>query len=481
MQSRPRQPRLWLDLLPSELRTLIALRATKATQNDTAFALATVSPAMHSAISTLLNHTLTAGPITQHRFSSWLSLFARTLAHISCTHDLAQDLDDVIAVTNAFSFPNVSSIKISDHPILLLHLSRAMADNVCVVVRGYATKPTLLEALHSLPTSTALHLHFPSRPTAEPEHNDPWFWLFSQSNDPRSQASQLSKCLQNIRSLHLDCDWSTFRASSVWQVLPQLTSLQHLLVHNRHHHHRGKDAFMEVPPQAVAFMSQCRSVAISGCNTNRLAADVGVAVTRLYLWDICLDGSQLVQLSACVRLQCLRASVYMGSEPELGQLLRQLPELEFLDLSWRRKCHGCRHYLAVSEGEVAEAVTQGRKIRKLCLMEIIMDMTEVSSILEHFGSRLRGFEMRIRDQDETPVERLTLLLSCAVMYNTGLQSFLSRVYQEESEKNLLEGHVNWTTMKLARFLLEEIKRRAAGVEVTGLEGVLEALARPQTT
>lgn len=70
------------------------------------------------------------------------------------------------------------------------------------------------------------------------------------------------------------------------------------------------------------------------------------------------------------------------------------------------------------------AVEAAPKLRAVSIVYTRIALSELVSIMEMVGRRLRVFETSLGDQEESPLKRLEVLLVCAAEQNTELGKFL---------------------------------------------------------
>lgn len=401
---------IWLDLLPGEVRETIvrsacegALSTTLASDsNETALHLAQSSPVQRGTVLSVLGYHM-RGHVDDMQWcvKAWITLFGDDAQRISLTTRPWESARGD-AFHCLFFAPRLRDVEICDYPAYLSPVTGLSLRTLSIDVQGDCPANELIAMLPKI-AAEELRLNFNYSIGERP---DPW--------EAIADSNVLAHC-PNLRVLDVMCCRDrAAREGSIWSVICKVTSLRELIVD-------GEDEYTldEVPETVLSYLSQLDSVSLSGMGTD-LAALIGTSVkdvSTLFAESACRDVDVLALVS-CKNLKQLALVLDIGVEYVLAKTLRELPDLELLNLTWE---YGSM-YIEPSHGEILNAVLAAPKLKELSLIDVSIRMSELTQILQALGTRLQTLVTSLCDQVETPLERLAEICRAAADYNPGLHT-----------------------------------------------------------
>lgn len=429
--SRPRRPgrprALYLDLLPAELRDLIARHVCAGRRTSSALSLAQTTRAQQAAVVSALSHSLTVhrSPADVPALLPWLPVFQhaglRQLSITSAFEQLPTRLRT--GVLRLLAAPTLRSAKVPDHPRILRALARgaALQDLTVLLLEGGAWP---MDASRLLLRTLAAH---PLR-SLDMHCSAPW-----ESECP---LHLLERLIGTRHSLACSCPaLEEFHAASCvhagdpyWAILRSLASIRRVTIQR------------SPPADCVDYLRGVRSVEICGVRRGAtLAAQLGAAVTSVQ--DVQVASADEVELlGACTRLRTMQVTLLAGGlETELGRVCGRLWRLQTVRLRWDRGRETWRkmrfvsarnpqavrllylpRYAAAARGGVAQLAAAAAGLCELELRAVRVGVGEVERVLEVLGARLTRLGVPFHDQGESTGERFKRLTSAIVRCNPRL-------------------------------------------------------------
>lgn len=419
MSSNCGHNKVWLDLLPPELRAGIATHVCNGKQSEHALNLAETSPNQRAAVLSALDDVVSFD--NNHNASRWTKLFQSSVRQVT--------FDKYVI------FPR----PVEHHPLSLLAaptLHRAEIPSSEPFLRAIANSPNLrllrifvqsnLDVNLLWKTLKALNLTELQLWCAEKRSCQCAIRRMLAEDDA---VTCLASRLGNLKALRVRC----FHRDPIWQIIPALPSLRQVIIESR------------VPQEAIDRLREMQSVRIIGVpGAANLASRLGQVATVLVTNER-VDNVDLEHVSKrCPRLSELEIAVSEGVEHTLYWAAQRMLKLRNLKLRWGEpedwwaRSHGWNvaKFCGVTEGMIARAIRFLPELRDLDLLCVRLSMKELGGILKVIGKRMRHFGTSIADQDEPPFERMELLLKVLVAHNTELRSLNFDVLRTQEMKML---------------------------------------------
>eukprot|EP00177_Eucheuma_denticulatum_P007734 GFKZ01014068.1.p1 GENE.GFKZ01014068.1~~GFKZ01014068.1.p1 ORF type:complete len:467 (-),score=56.84 GFKZ01014068.1:624-2024(-) len=405
MPSKSGQPRVWLDVLPPELRTGIATHVCNGKQSEHALNLAETSPNQCAAVLSALDDVVSFE--NNHNASRWTKLFKSSVRQVTF---------DKYAI-----FPRPAE----HNPLSLLSaptLHRAEIPSSEPYLKAIANSPSLRLLRIFVQSNMDIKLLFATLQTLNLTELQLWCCERRSyqcairkmiSYDPT--AISLASSVGDLKALRVRC----FHRDPIWKIIFAMPTLRQVIVECR------------VPEACMHRLREMQSVhIISVPGAVHLATGLGqvasVLVTSEKVADTDLDNVS----KKCPRLNVLEISVSEGVEHTLYWAAQRMLKLRVLKLRWAEpdvwwpRSHGWNvaKFSEVTEGMILRAIRFLPDLTDLELLCARLSMKELGGILTLIGKKMKHFGTSIADQDEPPFERMELLLNVFVAHNTELRS-----------------------------------------------------------
>lgn len=415
---KPPVKRLWLDILPSELRVRIALHVSGARQTENALRLAEVNPIQRAAVLFTLSHKLILSDSTLA--SRWASLFASDVRQVTFDRYFSFKSADTPHFNQLLRAPNLFRADIRGHPAELLAIAGSKSvRELAVTLRKDVDLELLLVTLSSL-TVKKLQLICTTERRYCPVKK------LVQRN---SRHDALSIACPELQSLRLAC----FHRDPLWTLLPTFPKLREVMLETR------------VQVAALPSLSTLDSVHIIGAQAPLYVAEKLGTVVKSLATKQCLLKSDVEMLGRrCPKMSDLRVGIHEDASVALIDALSNMSSLKSLKMRWgvpaapaaRGYKWNIASFCSVQPGILLRALDNLPDLVELELLCVRIDIAELTAILRKLGKRLQRFSTSIADQDEGPFQRLDRIVRAVTRYNPSLHN-LSIDMQRTDQMTLL--------------------------------------------
>lgn len=390
---RARRPRFWLDEMPREVRERIATFAARRQDPKDVLDLAETSAAQRDAVAAAFSYKF---EVLSEWLCGWADVFRQCPRHVRVL-DLAFKLDECSnGIVDLLQMPTLRSAAVPEMTELLAALERG-------------------GSVRSLSVSLASEDHTPLLRTLRALRLDKLELVGNNQLSPEAYKNSLGKFLSkaapdvlaiacpNLKSLHLDFD--EMRAADLCRVISSLKCLEELNVKlDICGYALASDALL---PNLRRLKSVTLRESVHG--GPYLAKKIGTPVTSLESCGLtALDDIELLELAFCPRLSSLDLWLCRGQEKEVIELVPHLLQLRRLSLRWQVED---RRYYVPSPGTILKIVKDAPRLEELHILFVVVPLSEITNVLCGVGSRLKEFCTSIKDQDESPHERLAAVMN----------------------------------------------------------------------
>lgn len=434
--AKPPARRLWLDLLPSELRVRVALHVSRGRHTTAALHLAETNALQCAAVLLTLSYRLVfSDPALAAR---WTAVFARQVRHV--------------AFDRYVSFPAHAS----PHPYQLLQapaLRVAAVRGQTAELVALAGSKSLRELTVVLPKDSDFELLLDILRTlcikklsllcvSEGKRFCPVKKIVQANDNPDALAIS---CPQ-LTGLRVAC----WHRDPLWKLLPTFPALREITLETR------------VQVAALPLLSTLDAVHIRWAPASLYVAEqLGSAVSSI-LTKECLLRADVQMLGArCPRLLKLNIAIHEDATVALVDAVRSMSSLRSLRVRWGAPAVSVKRtykwnlasFSNVAPGLLLRTVEHLPDLVDLELLCVRINIAELTSILRKLGRQLHHFSTSVADQDESPFDRLDAVLTAVTEFNSGLHDFsidvqrtdemslLGTMQHEDPEKRLRQGRV----------------------------------------
>lgn len=448
---------IWLDLLPPELRTRIAIHVSNGKQNEDALHLAESTPLQRSAVLSALQNKLTVSE-PQH-VSRWTAIFHSSIRHVCFVKHVSFPSWCTPHPLSLLSAPTLHRAEISDSSHFLQAIAHSQSLRLLrICVQGGANTDLLLGTLRTL-RLTELQL-----------------WCTEKSMR-RCPIREMSLVVDQPHAIAAACDGLTalrmhcYHGDPIWELLPTFPTLRKVIVESK------------VPETVLPLLRRLESVQIIGANgTLALARQLGSVVTLLVTSEH-VDAEAFSELAeSCPRLSDIEFIVAEGVEEALFEAAQWMSGLRSLKLRWAEPSEwgprghkwNVAKFCGMNSWVMRRAVGLMPELDSLDLLYVRVEMEQLEAMLKKTGRRLKHFGTSIADQEEPPLERLSLLLNAVIAYNPELESLnLDSVRTDQMAMLGIMQHENATVRARQRVMLSTslklLKRAAPLLDVEKIE------------
>lgn len=463
----------WLDLLPEEICERIACHLSQGRPTTCLLALGVTSQKQRAAACAVIGGELNVQ--NSFEFTAWAKLFQ----------------DEVVGLDISFSnLANPTNVVRPREPSAgtsaLFHLLRSpVLHRLCTM-----NDPAVLRVIAESSSLCSLEITF-----VDPNGLDALFACLESlqlsdlaircrmplesSTCPLAPASRgatlrrLAPVCSKLFSLALACTCETGEeepdwCAPLWEILPQLPDLR-----------ETKFIGGALPDRVAPLLRRLDNVSIlNGPLADRLALEIGTPVIQLVCTGITFSSEKVETLVSCPRLQKLSLVLECGAEEALLNILRRLPLIEGLDLSWERAktClhnspgHYGRCFHSPKPGVVLRLVRRAPRLARLYLTDVRLDSSEVRDILKVLGGRLLALRIDVLDHMDAPVNRLEMVLCFLGTFNEGVEEL--EINGLSRNQLMLEGVDPVETGQSLLRLLKRLQQKAPKLSATVLEYVI---------
>lgn len=449
--------KVWLDLLPSELRTRIAIHVSNGKQNEDALHLAEASPVQRAAVLSALQNKLTVSN-SQHA-SRWTAIFRSSIRHVCFVKYVSFPPCCIPHPLTLLSAPTLHRAEINDSSQFLHAIAHSQSLRLLrICVQGGTNTDLLLGTLRTL-RLTELQL-----------------WCTEKSMR-RCPIREMSLMVDQPNAIAAACDGLTalrmhcYHGDPIWDLLPTFSTLRKVIVESK------------VPETVLPLLRRLESVQIIGANgTLALARQLGAVVTMLVTSEH-VDATAFSDLAqSCPRLSDIEFIVAEGVEEALFAAAQQMGGLRSLKLRWAEPSQwgprghkwNVAKFCGMDSWATRRAVGLMPELDSLDLLFVRVEMEQLEAILRKTGKRLKHFGTSIADQDEPPLERCTLVLNAVIAYNPELELLNLDVVRTDQMAMLgIMQHENAAARARQRVMLSTslklLKRAAPLLDVEEIE------------
>lgn len=424
--------KVWLDLLPPELRSRIAVHVTRGKENEDSLSLSETTRLQAEAVSSALSYRLHMDTPSFSKYPArWTSLFAdnvRTLMLFHMVEKTSGPESNPYPVV-LLKAPTLRRAEINDSDAELCAIKNSPSINELLVrIRRKGSHTLLLESLKSLKLSK-LELM-----CCVKEGQD---CPYKKSERLNPTPGALATSCPNVTSLQVCCmDYDRCERTwddenfPFWQLLPTFPALCEVNVER------------EAPEAVIPTLRGLESVMIKYApDATQVASELGKPVTMLKTTES-LNASEIAQIAKCPRLRELAFYVDAGAEGPLIDVASSTPGLRSLSLEWstnsarrpRKHKWNVGSRCEVPSGMIFRLVQALPELVALDLYCVRIDLSEVLLALRHMSTRLERFGTSLEDQDETPLDRLESIVMILISHNQSLQRF-----SFDAEQSLIHG------------------------------------------
>lgn len=408
--------KLWLDILPLELRCRIASYVSGGEQTYSALCLAQTNLTQRQAVLSTLSYKLHLS-VENLYGPQWMDVFGHETQTLVVKDDYARLLE-LGGDPDPFTFigaPPLRRVEILDEPWVLRVVAMSTSvRELKISIYGLAPLHLLQRTLASLGkdkhlTSLELECAVVCKSVCP-------FNRITQNN-PLPEA--LQECSPKLSVLKTMCIYHSHHETPIWRALVLLPTLSEVTV-------------VSYPPEFVlGKLRSIRSVRICSVpNGFQLAMELGRNVISLQSSQG-LSAAEVAALSKCPRLLQLDIDVKKGAEASLLTLLQSATSLRSLKLKWPRaqewialKYRWNGFWFCNANGNaILRAVQLAPDLVELDLRYVRIPPVELENILLGIGPRLKHYGTSIWDQDEAPFDHLETLIRMLTRYCSGLRSF----------------------------------------------------------
>lgn len=427
--------RLWLDVLPSELRIHVALHVSRGRQTKAALHLAETNALQRAAVLFTLSYRLVfSDPALAAR---WTAVFTGQVRDLTFDRYVSFPADASPHPHQLLKAPALRVAAIRGQPAELLALagSKSLRD-LTVVLPKDSDFELLLDILRTL-CIDKLSLLCVSEKRFCPVKK------IIHAND---NADALAISCPQLTALRVAC----WHRDPLWKLLPTFPALREITLESA------------VLVAALPLLSTLDAVHIRRVPASMYVAEqLGSAVSSI-ISKQCLSRSDVEMLGArCPRLLELDVRIHEDATVALVDAVRSMSSLRSLRVRWSAPAVSIKRsykwnlasFCSVAPGLLLTIVESLPDLVELDLLCVRIDMAELTAILRKLGKRLQHFSTSIADQDESPFDRLDAVFRAVTACNSGLHYFsidvqrtdemslLGTMQHEDPEKRLRQGRV----------------------------------------
>lgn len=397
------QPRkFWLDALPSEVHhRIVSYLLPIPGDRDSYYPflhLAETSESLRLIVLSALSFKLKITRRLEH-IDRWALVLCEHLRELDvCVHRKRKHK----AIIQLLKAPTLERLTVIPRPDLLTaihHAPSLRSLSVTIYNPGHLT--ALFDCLPTLPKLTTLKLHIRA-----PRSNSQACNLLRAGKDP----NELAKCCPHVTDLDLRCSCYNTERCIAWRWSFSLPALRELTLHQL-----ASEWFLDFDFEEADFVNTVillprfqRPLVLLGvtfythCVTYTAEfAPVSLHPVRESFALSMRTGARLIIPGSTSELQCLRME--WPSRAWLGEYLYPMEHHEH------------------DRGTLLRSIQEMPALSSLWLMEVRIDILELTSILVHMGSRLEVLGTAIEGQEEEPDERFKTVMEIVSTHNANLR------------------------------------------------------------
>lgn len=425
-KKHPPVSNIWLDELPDDICVRIAAFVTRGKMTSVdALDLAYVSPKQARAVVATFSDQLVFNHTAYGVDKEWIKLLSANIKDINATEWDLQYLPRFrygynTHLLHLLAAPMLQSAEISaDKPTLRAIQNSFSLRKLHLHLDKYTPSALLVATLKSLNLKDI---------TLECDSFSEDDCAFERVSCFRDNDAILRQCLPTLDALEVRCRCDGYD-NPLWRFLPMTPTIREV---------RITSETFAAPEDAVSLLQALDAVEISYLpHGKQLAKRLGANVTKLRIEDEALDADDVSDLRKCPNLYDLNIIIEEGVELLLLHNMQSIRGIRSLALTFEQSVFGSNsHYYEPAPGVMAHIVESLHGLENLYLPFMRLGLCEVKSILISVGPRLKRFSTSCDGQEESELERLEGLLSIAIRYNSGLQSFELRQWLNEGTPEL---------------------------------------------